>query len=68
MAKYRSNKGGAQKVEEIKVLWASEGRDQRIFPKSTILTAENAKATLALMQLSGGKDVIDVKLSAEEQK
>ena len=63
LARYKK-KGEAEKVTEIKVRWASEGRDSKIFPKSTILTDDNTEAILSLIGSSGGKDVLEVSMQA----
>ncbi|KAK6007059.1 hypothetical protein QM012_006067 [Aureobasidium pullulans] len=63
LAKYKK-KGEAEKVTEIKVRWAAEGRDSKLFPKTTVLTGENCKAVLSLISLHGGKDILEVTLQA----
>ncbi|KAK0784890.1 hypothetical protein LTR91_017949 [Friedmanniomyces endolithicus] len=72
MSKHRS-KDIVEKVGEIKVKWASEGRDKQLFPKETLLTDDNCEAILRMMAIGGGKDVFDIKLdksqaSAEGEK
>lgn len=63
LAKYKKSKE-AEKVTEIKVRWAAEGRDSKLFPKATVLTGENCKAVLSLISLHGGKDILEVTLQA----
>jgi hypothetical protein len=63
MGKYR-NKGIKEEVTEIKVKWAADGRDSRLFPRETILTEDNAEAVLRMMAIGVGKDVFDVKVKA----
>ncbi|KAK0942881.1 hypothetical protein LTR29_005622 [Friedmanniomyces endolithicus] len=72
MSKHRS-KDIVEKVGEIKVKWASEGRDKQLFVKETLLTDDNCEAVLRMMAIGGGKDVFDIKLdksqaSAEGEK
>ncbi|KAF2139036.1 uncharacterized protein K452DRAFT_320669 [Aplosporella prunicola CBS 121167] len=68
MAKY-AKKENTGKVEQIKVRWATAGRDHKTFPGSTILTNDNIGAALALIEKSGvGKDVLEVKLQAAPPK
>ncbi|KAK5129439.1 hypothetical protein LTR08_003263 [Meristemomyces frigidus] len=55
-------KGTKETVGEIKVKWASEGRDKQLFPKETILTEDNCEPVLRMMAIGVGKDVFDVKL------
>ncbi|KAL1296652.1 hypothetical protein AAFC00_000134 [Neodothiora populina] len=59
LAKYKK-KGEPEKVSSIKVRWATEGRDTRLYPKHTVLTEDNCEAVLTLVGQSGGKDVLDV--------
>lgn len=63
LSKYKK-KGQAEKVKEIKVRWASEGRDSKLFPKSTVITGDNCKAILTLISQNGGKDILEVSLEA----
>ncbi|CAD0081859.1 unnamed protein product [Aureobasidium vineae] len=63
LAKYKK-KSEAEKVTEIKVRWAAEGRDSKLFPKTTVLTGENCKAVLSLISLHGGKDILEVTLES----
>lgn len=65
LAKYKK-KGDAEKVTSIKVRWSAEGRDSRIFPKSTTLTEENTEAILTLIGLNGGKDVLEIDMAAPQ--
>ena len=66
MAKYKKKDENAPKetVSEIKVRWASEGRDAKVFPKETVITEENAQAVFRMMELGNGKDVLEVQMSA----
>jgi hypothetical protein len=63
LAKYKK-KGEDDKVTEIKVRWAAEGRDSKLFPKSSVLTGENCKAILTLVSQNGGRDILEVTLEA----
>ncbi|KAH0264113.1 hypothetical protein KCU71_g14339, partial [Aureobasidium melanogenum] len=63
LAKYKK-KGEPEKVTEIKVRWAAEGRDSKLFPKTTVLTGENCKAILSLISLHGAKDILEATLQA----
>ena len=68
--KYRSQQT-KDTIREIRVKWASEGRDKQLFPRETILTEENTEPVLRMMAVGVGKDVFDVKLEtkkAEEKK
>ncbi|KAF2232220.1 hypothetical protein EV356DRAFT_505630 [Viridothelium virens] len=64
MSKYKKKDENAAKetVSEIKVKWAAEGRDQKIFPKETVVTEENAQAVFRMMDLGNGKDVLEVQM------
>ncbi|EMC93738.1 hypothetical protein BAUCODRAFT_36191 [Baudoinia panamericana UAMH 10762] len=63
--KFRS-KDVKETVGEIKVKWASEGRDKQLFPKETILTEDNCEPVLRMMAVGVGKDVFDIKLERSE--
>ncbi|KAK1089090.1 hypothetical protein LTR48_000950 [Friedmanniomyces endolithicus] len=65
MSKHRS-KDIVEKVGEIKVKWASEGRDKQLFVKETLLTDDNCEAVLRMMAIGGGKDVFDIKLDKSQ--
>jgi len=65
MSKHRG-KDVVEKVGEIKVKWASEGRDKQLFVKETLLTDDNCEAVLRMMAVGGGKDVFDVKLDKSQ--
>ena len=66
MSKYK--KAGTDKVADIKVKWSSTGRDQKMWPASTILTDDNFEAVMRLIEDSGvGKDVLEVKLEKEKE-
>ncbi|KAI9698553.1 MAG: hypothetical protein M1820_007443 [Bogoriella megaspora] len=64
LSKYKKKDDSAPKetVTEIKVKWAAEGRDTKIFPKETVVTEENAAAVFRMMELGNGKDVLEVDL------
>ncbi|KAK5123728.1 hypothetical protein LTR85_002364 [Meristemomyces frigidus] len=55
-----------ESVGEIKVRWASAGRDKALFPKETILTEENCEPVLRMMAIGVGKDVFDIKINTEK--
>ncbi|KAF1343977.1 hypothetical protein BDV97DRAFT_373536 [Delphinella strobiligena] len=57
LSKYKK-KGEPEKVASIKVNWSTEGRDTRLFPKSTILTGDNTEAILML--LDGKFDILEI--------
>lgn len=59
LSKYRQ-KDAKDTIVLVKVRWASEGRDEFLFPKETVLTAENCRAILRLISLNRGRDVLDV--------
>ena len=63
--KYR-NKETYDVVQEVKVKWASEGRDKQLFPRETLLTKENCEAVLKMMAVGVGKDVFDVKVASKK--
>lgn len=65
LSKYKS-KGTTETVTEIKVKWASEGRDKQLFPKETILTEDNCEPVLRMMAIGVGKDVFDVKMEKKQ--
>ncbi|GAB7359783.1 hypothetical protein MBLNU230_g6953t1 [Neophaeotheca triangularis] len=66
MSKFKSNKESSEKVKQVKVRWAAEGRDLKLFPRETVLTEDNCEAVLRMMAHGVGKDVIDV--TVEQQK
>lgn len=53
-------------VKQIRVKWASEGRDKQLFPRETILTDENCEAVLRMMSLNLSKDVFDIRLESQK--
>ena len=63
--KYRS-KETKDTVREIRVRWASEGRDKQLFPRDTLLTEENCEPVLRMMAIGVGKDVFDIKLESKK--
>lgn len=63
--KYR-NQQTKDTIREIRVKWASEGRDKQLFPRETILTEENCEPVLRMMAVGVGKDVFDVKLETKK--
>lgn len=71
MSKYKK-KDAVETVTGIKVRWASEGRDTKLFPKETTLTEDNCEAVLRMMAIGSSKDVLDVtlekKASEESEK
>lgn len=78
MSKYR-NRSITETVSEIRVRWAiadsgttpsggsSSGRDGKIWPKETVLTEENFRAVMRLLEWGGGRDVLDVKMVRGER-
>jgi hypothetical protein len=62
MAKYKKS-SAKQAVIELKVRWAKEGRDGKIFPATTVVTKENIEAVLKMMEAGIGKEVFEVKVS-----
>ncbi|EME45841.1 hypothetical protein DOTSEDRAFT_127401 [Dothistroma septosporum NZE10] len=67
LSKYKS-KESKDTVSEVKVKWASEGRDKQLWVKDTLLTDDNAEAVLRLMANSGiGKDTFDVKIESKPE-
>lgn len=65
MSKYKK---GGDKVGQIKVKWSTAGRDQKVWPASTIVTDDNFEAVMRLIEDSGvGKDVFEVKLEKEKE-
>ncbi|TKA24305.1 hypothetical protein B0A50_06775 [Salinomyces thailandicus] len=61
MSAYK-DKNVKETVGEIRVKWASEGRDKQLFPRETILTEDNCEPVLRMMAIGVGKDVFDVKM------
>lgn len=61
MSKYKK-KDQTDTVSDIKVRWASEGRDMKLFPKETTLTEDNVEAVLRMMAIGSSRDVLDVTL------
>ncbi|RMZ13179.1 hypothetical protein D0864_00484 [Hortaea werneckii] len=41
---------------------AGSGRDGKIWPKETVLTEENFRAVMRLLEWGGGRDVLDVRM------
>lgn len=46
----------------------SGGRDGRIWVKETVVTEENVRAVLRMVEMGGGRDVVDVKVRVREEK
>lgn len=67
MSKYKK-KDSAERVGDIKVRWAKEGRDGKIFPATTIVTDDNCEAVWMMMEAGVGKDVLEVSLEAPPKK
>ncbi|KAK3712279.1 hypothetical protein LTR37_009141 [Vermiconidia calcicola] len=65
MSKHKS-KDLKDTVKEIKVKWASEGRDKQLFPRETLLTEDNCEAVLRMMAVGVSKDVFDIKLESKK--
>ena len=65
MHKYKS-KEATESVKEIRVKWASEGRDKQLFPRETVLTEENCEPVLRMMAIGVGKDVFDIKMQSKK--
>ncbi|RMY47678.1 hypothetical protein D0863_15580 [Hortaea werneckii] len=69
LSKYR-NRNITESVSEIRVRWAIAdsrtpagwGRDGKIWPKETVLTEENFRAVMRLLEWGGGRDVLDVRM------
>lgn len=70
MSKYKKKSETPEQVAEVKVHWASVGRDAKIFPATTVVTEENCEAVLRMIEAGGvGRDVLEVKMAkAEEEK
>ncbi|RMZ19734.1 hypothetical protein D0859_16267 [Hortaea werneckii] len=74
MSKYR-NRNITETVSEIRVRWAiadsgtpaASGRDGKIWPKETVLTEENFRAVMRLLEWGGGRDVLDVRMVRGEE-
>ncbi|KAF2085529.1 hypothetical protein K490DRAFT_58674 [Saccharata proteae CBS 121410] len=59
---------GGEKVGSVKVRWATAagaGRDAKSWPATTEVTEENVEAVLRLVELGGGRDVLEVKVGGE---
>ena len=70
--KYSKNKN-PHEVKSIKVRWANEPRESKLWPSATVLTKDNVEAVLRLVALHQGKDILEVEaeqkeLSPEEKK
>ena len=65
MSKYKS-KDSSEAVKEIRIKWASEGRDKQLFPRETVLTDDNTEPILQMIKLGGSKDVLDVKMDVKQ--
>lgn len=72
MSKFKKKEDSQEKVKEVKVRWAAEGRDLKLFPRETVLTEDNCEAVLRMMAHGVGKDVFDVTVEqpkgGEEEK
>jgi len=69
MSKYKKKE--EEKVASMKIRWgASGGRDEKIWPKATVLTEENIEAVLMMMERGGGvgRDVLEVKLEGQKDE
>ena len=68
MSKFKKKDESSAKetVSEIKVKWAAEGRDSKIFPKDSVITEENAQAVFRMMELGNGKDVLEVQMEPQK--
>lgn len=66
LSKYRS-KENRDIVSEIRVKWSSD-HDKQLWPKQTLLTAENIEPVLRMMALNAGKDIFYVKIVQEPVK
>ncbi|KAF2222434.1 hypothetical protein BDZ85DRAFT_263652 [Elsinoe ampelina] len=67
LSKYSKTKY-RQTVKGIKVRWSGEPRDARLWPNGTILTEDNIEASLSLVSLHQGKDVLEVEVETAEIK
>ncbi|KAF2843476.1 hypothetical protein M501DRAFT_994415 [Patellaria atrata CBS 101060] len=65
MSKYKKQEE-AETVTEIKVRWSAQGRDAKIWPATTVVTAENCTAVLLMMEKGVGQDVLEVKLGGPQ--
>ena len=63
--KYSKNKN-PHEVKSVKVRWAGEPRESRLWPNATILTEDNVEAVLKLVALHDGKDIIEVEAEQKE--
>lgn len=66
LSKYRS-KENRDVISEIRVKWCSDHHKQ-LWPKQTLLTAENIEPVLRMMALKAGKEIFDVKIVQESVK
>ncbi|KAF4555740.1 Hypothetical protein D9617_2g057030 [Elsinoe fawcettii] len=67
LSKYSKTKY-TQTVTGLKVRWSGEPRDARLWPNGTILTEDNVEASLSLVSLHQGKDVLEVEVETSEVK
>ena len=65
LAAYKS-KDSKDVILEIRVKWATEGRDPNLFPRETKLTDNNVEPVLRMMQVGIGRDVFDIRLDSQK--
>ncbi|KAF2660593.1 hypothetical protein K491DRAFT_688044 [Lophiostoma macrostomum CBS 122681] len=65
MGKYK-NKEDLEQIQEFRIHWSESGRDRKVWPEFTVVTAQNWPAILELMKLGAGKDVLEIKVGKSE--
>ncbi|PNS20215.1 hypothetical protein CAC42_5665 [Sphaceloma murrayae] len=65
LSKYSKTKS-THTVTGVKVRWSGEPREARLWPSGTIITEDNIEASLNLVALHSGKDVLEVEVSTKE--
>ncbi|KAF2197627.1 hypothetical protein GQ43DRAFT_380573 [Delitschia confertaspora ATCC 74209] len=65
MSKYKAE-GGEEIITGLKVRWADTGRDTMVWPKETIVTQENWRALVKLLEKGVGRDVLEVEIGRGE--
>ncbi|KAF2493020.1 hypothetical protein BU16DRAFT_529252 [Lophium mytilinum] len=64
--KKQDESGPKEHITEFKIQWATEGRDMKFWPPSTVITGENIEAVLAMVEKGAGKDVLVVSMAKGE--
>ncbi|KAF2807195.1 uncharacterized protein BDZ99DRAFT_421148 [Mytilinidion resinicola] len=59
--------GPKEHITEFKIQWATEGRDMKFWPASTVITGENIEAVLAMVEKGAGRDVLVVSMGKAEK-